>query len=80
METARSALHMLACGSARLNAAMNADAFSAQEAVVPPVTGFLLHIVSGYPRLTRRVREVEGFHAVHAAYAPSRLAAASAAE
>ena len=60
-ETARSALHMLACGSARLNAAMNADAFAAQETQVPAVTGFLLHVFSGYPRLTRRVREVERF-------------------
>ena len=61
VETARSALHMLACGSARLNAAMNADAFAAQETQVPAVTGFLLHVFSGYPRLTRRVREVERF-------------------
>lgn len=55
----RTALQMLACGSARLNSSMNADAFSAQEAEVPAITGFLLHIVSGYPRLTRRTREVE---------------------
>ena len=60
-EASRSALHMLACGSARLNAHMDADAFSAQEDMVPPVTGFLLHAVSGYPRLTRRVNEVERY-------------------
>ena len=60
-EASRSALHMLACGSARLNAHMNADAFSAQEDMVPPVTGFLLHAVSSYPRLTRRVNEVERY-------------------
>ena len=60
-EASRSALHMLACGSARLNAHMDADAFSAQEDMVPPITGFLLHAVSGYPRLTRRVNEVERY-------------------
>ena len=60
-DASRSALHMLACGSARLNSAMNADAFAAQEDLVPPVTGFLLHIISGYPRLTRRVNEVDDY-------------------
>lgn len=58
---ARSALAMLACGSARLNAALDPAAFQAQERMVPPITGWLLHIVSGYPRLTRRVREVEAY-------------------
>lgn len=58
-DASRTALQMLACGSARLNSSMNADAFSAQEAQVPAITGFLLHIFSGYPRLTRRAREVE---------------------
>lgn len=61
VEAARGGLHMLACGSARLNAHMNADAFSAQEDLVPPITGFLLHVVSAYPRLTRRVNEVERY-------------------
>lgn len=61
VEAARGGLYMLACGSARLNAAMNVDAFAAQEAMVPGVTGFLLHIFSGYPRLTRRVVEVERY-------------------
>ena len=60
-DASRSALHMLACGSARLNGAMNADAFAAQESLVPPVTGFLLHVFSGYPRLTRRVNEVDDY-------------------
>lgn len=63
VEAARGALAMLACGSARLNAALDTQAFRAQEALVPPITGFLLHIVSGYPRLTRRVQEVESFFA-----------------
>jgi len=61
VEAARGALAMLACGSARLNATLDTQAFRAQEALVPPITGFLLHIVSGYPRLTRRVEEVETF-------------------
>ena len=60
-EASRSALHMLACGSARLNGAMNGDAFAAQEEQVPPITGFLLHIFSGYPRLTARVNAVEDY-------------------
>ena len=52
--TAHGALHMLARGSARLNAAMNADAFAAPEMQVPAATGFLLHVFSGYPRLPAR--------------------------
>ncbi len=61
VEAARGGLYMLACGSAKLNAHMNADAFSAQEDMVPPITGFLLHVFSGYPRLTRRVNEIESY-------------------
>jgi Zn-dependent protease with chaperone function len=61
VEVARGALAMMACGSARLDAVLDTQAFREQEALVPPVTGFLLHIVSGYPRLTRRVQEVETF-------------------
>lgn len=55
LKASRSALQMLACGSAKLNAQLNPDAFEAQEAMLPPISGFLLHIVSTYPRLTRRV-------------------------
>lgn len=54
----QTALQMLACGSAKLNAQMNGAAFAAQEKLVPPIAGFLLKIFSTYPRLTRRVEEV----------------------
>lgn len=58
VEVSRTALQMLACGSAKLNGHMNGAAFAAQEKLVPPIAGFLLKIVSGYPRLTKRVSEV----------------------
>jgi Zn-dependent protease with chaperone function len=58
LEAARSGLQVLACGSVRLNAAMNPQAFEDQEAMVPPIAGFILHIFSFYPRLSRRVEEV----------------------
>jgi Zn-dependent protease with chaperone function len=58
LTVSRTALQMLACGSAKLNAQMNGAAFAAQEALVPPIAGFLLLIVSGYPRLTQRVDAV----------------------
>jgi Zn-dependent protease with chaperone function len=58
VNVSRSALQMLACGSAKLNAQMNGAAFAAQDRLVPPVAGFLLKIVSRYPRLTKRVEEV----------------------
>ncbi|MBO9098144.1 MULTISPECIES: M48 family metallopeptidase [unclassified Rhizobium] len=55
IQASRTALQMLACGSARLNAQLNTAAFEAQERMVPSVAGFFLHIFSHYPRLTRRV-------------------------
>lgn len=58
LDAARSALQVLACGSIRLNPVMNPQAFEAQEAMVPRVAGFLLHIFSFYPRLSRRVEEL----------------------
>jgi Zn-dependent protease with chaperone function len=58
LDAARSALQVLACGSARLNSAMNPQAFEAQEAMVPPIAGFIVHIFSFYPRLSRRVEEL----------------------
>lgn len=57
-EAARAALQMLGCGCRRLNAAMNTEAFIAQEALVPPVFGFLTEIFRSHPRLTRRVRAI----------------------
>ena len=52
---ARSALQMLGCGCGRLNGKMNCEAFMAQEAMVPPLFGFLTEICRSHPRLTRRV-------------------------
>jgi Zn-dependent protease with chaperone function len=58
LNVSRTALQMLACGSAKLNAQMNGVAFAAQDKLVPPIAGFFVKIVSNYPRLTRRVDEV----------------------
>jgi Zn-dependent protease with chaperone function len=58
LAVSRGALQMLACGSAKLNGQMNGAAFAAQEKLIPPIAGFLIKIVSGYPRLTKRVEEV----------------------
>ncbi|KAA0698410.1 peptidase [Neorhizobium sp. P12A] len=55
LQASRTALQMLASGSARLNSQMNPAAFEAQERMMPPIAGFILHIVSPYPRLSRRV-------------------------
>lgn len=61
LQASRTALQMLACGSAKLNAQMNPAAFEAQERMVPSIAGFFLHIFSLYPRLTRRVEAVSQF-------------------
>lgn len=58
LTASRSSLQMLGCGCRRLNAAMSCEAFMAQEAMVPPVFGFLNEIVRGHPRLTRRVAAI----------------------
>jgi Zn-dependent protease with chaperone function len=58
LDAARSALQVLACGSIRLNRAMNQQAFEAQERMVPTTAGFIVHIFSYYPRLSRRVEEL----------------------
>ncbi|GAK71081.1 peptidase M48 family protein [Agrobacterium rubi TR3 = NBRC 13261] len=55
MKASRTALQMLACGSAKLNAQMNPNAFEEQDKMVPSIAGFFLKIVSLYPRHTRRV-------------------------
>ena len=52
---------MLACASAKLNAQMNPAAVEAQEEMVPSIAGFVRHIFSLYPRLTRRVEAVGQF-------------------
>ncbi|MBB3948372.1 Zn-dependent protease with chaperone function [Rhizobium skierniewicense] len=55
LTSSRTALQMLACGSAKLNAQMNPNAFEEQDRMVPSIAGFFLNIVSLYPRHTRRV-------------------------
>ena len=55
LAVSRTSLMMLGCGCGRLNSAMNCEAFMAQEAMVPPVFGFLTEIFRSHPRLTRRV-------------------------
>jgi Zn-dependent protease with chaperone function len=62
-ETARSALQMLGCGSARLNASMNTAAYEQQEKEVPAIAGFFISIFSTHPRLTRRVKAVNAWFA-----------------
>jgi Zn-dependent protease with chaperone function len=64
LSASRSALQMLGCGCRRLNQAMNCESFMAQEAMVPPVFGFLTEIFRSHPRLTRRVANVEDRMAV----------------
>ena len=59
LAVSRTSLMMLGCGCRRLNAAMNCEAFMAQEAMVPPVFGFLTEIFRSHPRLTRRVRALK---------------------
>jgi Zn-dependent protease with chaperone function len=60
----RSALQMLGCGCRRLNKAMRCDAFMAQEAMVPPVFGFLTEICRSHPRLTRRMAALKASAAI----------------
>ena len=59
LTASRGALQMLGCGCRRLNGAMNCEAFLAQEAMVPPVFGFLTEIFRSHPRLTRRVAAIK---------------------
>ncbi|MBW8814819.1 MAG: M48 family metallopeptidase [Caulobacterales bacterium] len=58
LDASRSALQMLGCGCRRLNASMNCEAFMAQEALVPPISGFFSEIFRTHPRLTRRVATI----------------------
>ena len=55
LPVSRSALLMLGCGCRRLNGALNCEAFMAQEAMVPPVSGFIAERFRSHPRLTRRL-------------------------
>ncbi len=58
LNASRGALQMLGCGCRRLNQSMSCEAFMEQEAMVPPVFGFLNEIFRGHPRLTRRVAAI----------------------
>lgn len=55
LTVAQTALQMLASGSAKLNAEMNVEAFREQERMVPGIAGWVLNLLSFYPRLTKRV-------------------------
>ncbi|KLK92670.1 hypothetical protein AA309_13395 [Microvirga vignae] len=78
LEVSRSALQMLACGSAKLNGQMNSAVFAEQEKLVPPIAGVILKIFSTYPRHTQRVEEVGNWLAVQN-YAQSAAPVAAAA-
>ena len=58
LAASRGSLQMLGCGCRRLNQSMNCEAFMAQEAMVPPIFGFLSEIFRSHPRLTRRVAAI----------------------
>jgi Zn-dependent protease with chaperone function len=60
-DASRSALQMLGCGCRRLNQTMSCEAFMAQEAMVPPIFGFLTEIFRSHPRLTRRVANIKDY-------------------
>lgn len=55
LAAAESSLQMLGCGCRRLNSAMDRDAFTDQEKMMPPIMGFLTEIFRTHPRLTRRI-------------------------
>jgi Zn-dependent protease with chaperone function len=59
LAVSQSSLQMLGCGCRRLNERLNREAFMAQEAVVPPIFGFLSEIFRSHPRLTRRVAAIK---------------------
>lgn len=58
LAASRGALQMLGCGCRRLNQSMSCEAFMAQEALVPPIAGWLTEIMRSHPRLTRRVAAI----------------------
>jgi Zn-dependent protease with chaperone function len=59
LTASRSALMMLGCGCGRVNPSLSCEPFMAQEAMVPPVFGFLTEIVRSHPRLTRRAKALQ---------------------
>ena len=58
LDSARTALQMLAGGCGRLNGKMDVDAFEAQGAQVPAISNFLLKLVAMHPHTCLRVREL----------------------
>lgn len=66
----KEALVILACGSEKLSSTINVDAFKEQEALVPPILGFLHELFSSHPRMTRRVIEIENYF-THSTMAPA---------
>jgi len=54
----QASLQMLGCGCRRLADHLNTEAFLEQEAMVPPIAGFVREILASHPRLTRRVAAV----------------------
>jgi Zn-dependent protease with chaperone function len=55
IESASSAIQMLACGCKKMNGKIDAESFEFQEQLVPPFFGFLTEVFKSHPRLTRRV-------------------------
>ena len=66
LAASRSSLQMLGCGCRRLNQSMNCEAFMAQEAMVPPIAGFVGEIFRSHPRLTRRVAALKDYRSAAA--------------
>lgn len=62
-KSCKGALVDMACGSDKLSAGINLDAFKEQEALVPPIIGFLHELFATHPRMTRRVIEIERYFA-----------------
>lgn len=60
-EASKSALLALACGSMRLSQNLNIEAFREQEAMVPPIIGFIYNLFSPHPRMTSRIIELDEF-------------------
>lgn len=61
-QAAQNALIAIAMGSETLGNQTDIGEFIAQESQVPELMGFLHKIFSHYPRMTRRVIEVNNFH------------------
>jgi Zn-dependent protease with chaperone function len=61
LEASKSALVAIACGSMRLTPRVNVSEFREQEALVPPIIGFLVNLFATHPRTTRRIIEIDEF-------------------